>query len=202
MNLADARPLVDSFKGVEVLYKGKVMHFINDAGDLSSDSRFYCAGFEFGPSWVIHVQAYSGDGFEEAYELWVDELPEIDRDDYTEAYAVPGDEDGRSFYELACSQIEAPAVNYPWEEHRAKRLSLARELLDAAVEKAREGDGDYPEIIERYREDSSGRVKNLGHYECFFEADDEDISFVAKCGHTDCAESPHLATACLESKAG
>ena len=105
-------------------------------------------------------------------------MPEIEKNEYVEVYAPNSESD--SFYDLACAKIEAPAVNYPWNEYREKRLARARELLDAAIERARNSETDYPVLIEGYEEDSSGRVKNVGYYAWMNEADLDEIELVKK----------------------
>jgi hypothetical protein len=154
---------------------------INEAGSLSDTSAFFLAGFEFGPSWIIHVDAYRGAGFEPAYEAWVDALPEIDAEDLPEAYTDPRDEENRTFDDIARERMHTakPCPQYhereAWESYQAERKALAKRLLEECVEAARANCEDWPEVAEGYREDSNGRVKDLGHYENFYEADLAEI---------------------------
>lgn len=178
MKMSDLLGFIESPEDFDILYQGHKVTYLNEAGSVTKDSKFFAAGFEFGAQVIVHVEGYRGDGFEAAYETWIDSLPEIEKEEYVEAYAPRSDSE--SFYQLACDEIEAPAVNYPWNEYREKRLARARELLDAAVEAARDGNGEWPELIEGYREDSSSQVKSLGHYEWMHEADLEEIEIVRK----------------------
>ena len=210
MKLKDLRDFLAEPADFEVLYKGKRLHYLNEAGSFDADSSvFYVAGHEFGPHTLIHVTAYGQrDGFEPAYEAWIDSMPVCDETEVLEAYAP--DDDSESFYDLAGDALdsERPKSGYgnflysgdAWEAWQAKRNALARTMLDEHVEKAREGTGDdYPHLIEGYRENSNGGVVDIGHYENMHEAEEGDIEFVRKCGHTDCEESAALADACREA---
>lgn len=181
MKLSDVVDFLDNPSAFEIRYKGSKVQYLNEAGTISDSSRFFVAGFEFGAHVLVHVESYRGEGFEAAYEAWIDSLPEIEKDEYVEAY---GTDDG-SFLDIAYAEIrarhETPVYTVADTEERFKGArDRARELLNQAVEKAQNEDGEYPEIVEGYREDSSGKVKSLGHYEWMNEADLDDIEIVRK----------------------
>lgn len=154
---------------------------INEAGSLSDTSAFFLAGFEFGPSWLVHVDAHRGDGFEPAYEAWIDSLPEIDADDLPDAYTDPRDKENRTFDDIARERLlaEKPCPYYwerdAWDAWHVEKRELAKRLLDECVSAAQANCEDWPEVAEGYREDSDGKVKDVGHYESFYAADLSEI---------------------------
>lgn len=185
MKMSEVVDFIDDPDAFEFLYEGKKVEYLNGAGTVSDSSRFFVAGFEFGPSFLIHVEGYGSDtGFETAYEVWIDYMPEIEKEEYPEAYS-PGGEDREkgSFEDIARDELTDEPRRWgtpQWDTYLAKLKTRARELLDQAVEKARNEDGEWPEIVEGYREDSSGKVKSVGHYECFSEANLDEIEIIGK----------------------
>lgn len=182
MKMSDLVDFLDDPSAFEIHYKGSKVEYLNEAGTISDSSRFFVAGFEFGAHVLVHVEAYHEDsGFETAYEVWIDSMPEIEKDEYVEAY---GTDDG-SFLDIAYAEIrakhETPVYSVADTEERFKGAKdRARELLDQAVEKARKEEGEWPECIEGYEMDSSGNVKSVGHYAWMNEADLDDIEIVRK----------------------
>jgi len=165
------------------------LRFLNDAGSLDSTSVFFLAGHEFGPTALIHVNAYRrGDGFDSAYEAWIDDMKEIGKSELPEAYSDPRDAEGRTFDDIARDMLYTGGDPYPpsgkTEDIDAwllRKETLALRLLQECADAARDNvDGQYPEIVEGYREDNSGNVKDVGHYESFCEADLDTISIRAK----------------------
>jgi hypothetical protein len=197
MKMSDLLAFLAKPSDFDLTYEGKAINYLNEAGGAAGeDSCFFVAGFEFGPSTLVHVESFRGDGFEAAYEAWIDDMPVVADEELVEAYTPATNNNYDSFYDLACNEIEAPAVNYPWEEYRAKRLVRAKELMSAAFDAAHEQTGEYPELVEGYVHNSSGGVVDVGHYAQMHEADLDQIEIVRKCGHEDCAQHPELAVAC------
>jgi hypothetical protein len=173
MKMSDLLGFIEKPEDFDILYQGHKVTYLNEAGNVTEDSKFFAAGFEFGAHVIVHVEAYRGDdGFETAYEAWIDSLPEIEKEEYLDiAYA-----------EVRAKHVDDPPVySVKDREERYKGVrDRAQALLDAAVEAARDGNGEWPELIEGYRVDSSGEVKSLGHYEWMHEADLEEIEIVRK----------------------
>lgn len=184
MKLSDLLDFLDDPSAFDVLYKGKRVTYLNEAGAVSDSSRFFVAGFEFGASVLVHVESYRGDGFESAREAWIDSMPEIDKDEYPEAYSPGGkDRDLGSFDDIALAEMRDtwPSHGSPdWEAYREKYKARAHDLLSAAVDAAQNNEGEYPETVEGYEADSSGRIKSVGHYAWMNEADLDDIEIVRK----------------------
>jgi len=174
-----------------------VLEFINEAGSFSDSSRFFLGGFEFGPDVLVHVEGgYRGDGFEAAYEAWIDSMPTIPDEELVEAYGMPGK---GSFLDEALDAARPTAPNYFGAENVAWSKAYhdaARKAFDAAFEAAQDT-GDYPEIIEDYQQNSNGGVVDVGHYQCFQEADLDCIELRRLCDkHDDCKTNNELALAC------
>lgn len=178
MKISDVLAALDDIDAFDFTYKGAKIRLENQAGNLSENSRFFVAGFELGPRVLIHVESYRGDGFESAWEAWIDSMPEIEAAELPEAYQI----DGKTFDEMARDEMkgDAPAYFSPeWHAYHEKLKGRAKELFDRACEDARES-GNYPEIVEGYEMDSSGRVKSVGHYVWMNEADLDDIEIIRK----------------------
>ncbi len=185
MKMSEVLAFIADPSAFELIYQGHKVKYLNEAGNVTEDSKFFAAGFEFGAHVIVHVEAYHDDcGFEAAYEAWIDSLPEIEKDEYTEAYAPDSDSD--SFKAITIAETPAPAWGSPaWAVWSAEVDAKAEAALDAAVDAARDGNGEWPALIEGYREDSSGKVKSLGHYECFHEADLEELEIVRRTAKAD-----------------
>ncbi len=141
------------------------------------DTVWYVAGFEFGPSWLIAVPAYRGsDGFESAWEAWVDAMPTIPESELIEAYGPDsGEHRGTSFYDLAFDEARenAPRCFTPeWDAYHAAIRATAERMLK---EYGSEGQ-QYPDLIEGYEHQSNASgtgIVSMGHYASMHEADPE-----------------------------
>lgn len=182
MLLSDVCDFIDSPEGFKLLYKEHEVVYLNQAGAISDCSRFYVAGHEFGPTHLIHVEAYHGDGYQSAWEEWIDESPTIEEDELVEAYGL----DGESFIDQAHAKARGdnPPYGTPgWDEAMKKIRGHAKLLLKQAGDRAQEGLGEYPDLIEGYehQSNSSGTgVVSVGHYAWMNEADLEDVEIVRK----------------------
>lgn len=180
MKLSDLVDFLDDPSQFEIHYKGSKVEYLNEAGSVSDSSRFFVAGFEFGASVLVHVESYRGDGFESAWTAWIDSMPEIEKDEYPEAYGLSR---GESFHDMAWDEMRADCPNVFSEEGKAyveKIRARGFTLLQRAEEDARNGNGEWPECIEGYEMDSSGNVKSVGHYAWMNEADLDEIEIVRK----------------------
>lgn len=75
---------LDSPEDFNILYKGSKVAYLNEAGTPSDNSVFFIAGHKHGPTDLIHVESYRGDGFETAWEAWIDSCPSTYDDARTE----------------------------------------------------------------------------------------------------------------------
>lgn len=213
MKLSDLLAFIETPTDFDLLYRGNRVGYLNEDGAaFDDDAKFFIASNDaYGEDLVlIHVQAYRGDGFEPAYEQWIDSMPTVEADDLPDAYLVPGAESYQTFDDLARESMpDMPKSEYgntlytgpEADAWSAQKKALAAKLLKEAFDAA-QATGNYPSEAEGYRMNSSGEIVDVGHYENIREADLDEVTIVRKCGHADCAEHPHLATACLESKAG
>lgn len=205
MKLSDLRNFLDEPSKFDVLYKGEALHYLDDAGRFDHESsRFFIAGEGLGPVYLIHVDAgYRGDGFEQAHGAYLEALPDVEVEDQPDAYLVPGATEYQTFDDFARERLSAlkSCPNYwereAWEAWHVEHKALALTLLREAGDKAQANGNDYPELAEGYYHADGGGIKNAGDFS-LFEADEDEITFVRKCGHTDCAESRALAAACRE----
>ncbi len=186
MKLSDLLAFLESPDGFDILYQGKKVEYLNEAGSPSDDSKFFVAGHEFGATTLVHVEAYGrGDGFESAYGAWIDSCETIPESELVEAYGPPGSPNG-SFLDMAYAESRENGARYgspEWDAQIAKDHERAKEMMDAAVAAAIESGDDYPDLIEGYRQqdNASGTgIVDEGHYASFCEADPDDIELVRK----------------------
>ncbi len=182
MKLSELVGFIEKPEDFDILVGGHKVEYLNDACRIDDDSRFFVAGHEFGATHLIHVESHR-EGYEAAWGLWIDESPTIPEDELTEAYGV----DGESFDDLARAELESPkgcgGAGVAWDEYHAKVKARAKELLSLAGDKARDEDGEYPELIEGYenQDNASGTgIVDVGHYSWMNEADLDDVEIIRR----------------------
>lgn len=132
------------------------------------------AGFEFGPSVVVHVHSYR-EGYEQAWGAWLDSMTPIPDEELIEAYARDGN--SGSFLDDAINAYPGRGEGRWTDADWATIKANARVSLNAAVDAAEES-GDYPEVVEGYEMRDDGQIVSLGHYAGMSEADLEDLEIV------------------------
>lgn len=179
MKVSTLRSIVDSTEKHTFTYEGKKLpHVILDAPITDEDTVLYVAGYEFGSPWLIAVTAHgSDDGFEAAWEAWIDALPTIPESELVEAYGPEGTPDG-SFLDMAHDKArgvsganESQYGSSAWAAHIAA-IHADAEAMFAAYTK--ENQDEYPDLVEGYQQQSNSTgtgVVSLGHYVGFHKAD-------------------------------
>lgn len=148
----------------------KEVKFYDDAGLRSNDVEgLFVCGFEFGPSMLIHARS-----FEAAWEIWVNESPTIPESELPEAYGIEDDYRARFEEDDPCPRWGDPTWDAWHVRFHAACVARLRELGD----KAHDGIGEYPELIEgyEYQSNSSGTgIVSMGHYAWMNEIEPKDI---------------------------
>jgi len=182
MKLSDVCDFLESPEDFAIEYKESTLTYLNEAGSISDSSRFFLAGHEFGATHLVHVEVYRGEGFEAAWEAWIDASPTIPESELIEAY---GTSEG-SFLDQAHEAARGDNILYgspQWDEAMSRIHDHARLLLSQAEEKARDGHGEYPDLIEGYEQQSNATgtgIVNVGHYAWMHEAELDEIEIVRK----------------------
>ncbi len=177
MNLQDAIDLFEDSDLFEFRVKTRdddtaTVKFQDESGLRGNDcDRFFVCGFEFGPQRLIHARSY-----EAAWEAWVDESETIPESELVEAYGIV-DDYRAEFDALPSPEGESTAA---WCERFYAWCRIKLEELDEA---ARDGRGEFPELIEgyEYQSNASGTgIVSMGHYAWMNEIDASDIEVVRK----------------------
>lgn len=175
MKLSDILTFLESPDKCQISYDGNTIspeHLILEGTISDSDTAFFVAGHEFGPSHLITVPAYRGDGFDAAWEAWVDSLNPIPKEELIEAYGPEGTPNGSFLDEAhAAARGDGPPHYSPdWPAHIAAIHAAARKALE---EYAIDGER-YPDLIEGYEQQSNASgtgIVSMGHYASMHEAD-------------------------------
>lgn len=177
MKLSEVLAFLENSDDCTITYEGRKLTYLNEAGTPSDRSKFFLAGFEHGPSWLIHVESYHGDGFESAWEAWVDSMHTIDKEELIEAYS-PGRGKG-SFLDMA---VDAEREDTP--DHRVDQAGhdewwdRVRRAANEALEACEEA-----ELVEGYSYQSNATgtgIVSMGHYAQIHEADLSEIEITVK----------------------
>lgn len=135
-----------------------------------NNDSFFVAGFN---GWQVLIHARS---FEAAWEAWVDEMPTIPEDELIEAYGI--EDDYRETFE-ASDPCPKYCEREAWDAWYVRFKAACRARLAELEDKARDGAGEYPELIEGYEMQSSASgtgIVDMGHYASMIEIDPDEIT--------------------------
>jgi hypothetical protein len=146
--LSEILDFIEDPTAFEISYDGHTVAFQDEYGlSCGSNGEWFVAGQEFGPTVLIHARS-----FESAWEAWIDESPTIPESEVPEAYGVDDSE------EMITWREAHPITTYCGPEYdtwSAAWLVEAERILGAWVDKARNEERDYPELIEGYEMQSN-----------------------------------------------
>ena len=124
----------------------------------SSNDEFFVAGDDGGTWILIHARS-----FEDAWEAWIDERPTIPESELPEAYGVDDMPEMTAWKEVNPYPGAGPEFQ-AWVERKNPE---AIRILPARDTAARDGNGEYPELIEGYEMQSNFTgtgIVDVGHY--------------------------------------
>jgi hypothetical protein len=188
MKLSELIRFLNDSSDCKILYRGRVVEYLNEAGRVDADSsRFFAAGHEHGATHIVHVESYRGDGYESAWGAWIDGCPTIPESELVEAYGPPSTKDGGSFLDMAFAEAREeniPPFTPEWDKAMARVHERAETLMKRCAQDAQDGIGEYPELVEGYesQDNASGGtgVVDVGHYSWMEEADLDEVVIVGK----------------------
>jgi hypothetical protein len=164
MNLQDILDFIDDPSKFVLTVNGDEVKFQDEYGlSCGSNGEFFVAGYEWGPSVLIHARS-----FESAWDAWINECETIPESELPEAYGVDDMPEMAAWKEVNPypRHCGAGPEFQAWVERKNAEAMRILQARDAA--------GEYPELIEGYEMQSncSGTgIVDVGHYAWMNEAD-------------------------------